>query len=483
MTSDLEADLCLEMSLKHERRQAVVEELQGVLMGDPRRAARALVLAERLAHSPGKSIPQAMMDDAEVDGAYRHLSSEHITPEKILLPHVEKTLARVQEAGLAYAVHDTTECTFGGEKKRSGLGPVNGRDQGFLAHLTLAVSAKGERKPLGLLAVGTRVRKSVGQPTGVESHKWELGIMHSSRGLPTEALIHVADRESDIFALLARCSAENRRFIFRAAQDRAVLTKELGEQTVSRLFAVARAAEPLIQVEADISARRAGGRPPKEIRRFPVRRARTASLAYSAMSIEVKRPAKAKKDEGLPESVKLNIVRAWEPSPPEGEQPIEWILLTSEPIGTQEDVQRIVEGYRTRWLIEEYNKALKSGCAYEQAQLETAHSLLNLFGYCVVIAYVLLLTRALSRAKEQLPASTFFTPAQIACLHALSRRRKVSADPTLEEALLACAGLGGHMKRNGLPGWQTLSRGYALLLEYERGYLLGRRNPSTCAES
>jgi hypothetical protein len=468
------------MGAKRERKRAVVEEFEGMDLGDPRRVARGRVVAERLAHSVGRSIPLAMLDDAEVEGAYRHLASEEVTLDEIVAPHSELTRSRVRAAGEAYAVHDTTPFLFGGQKRREGLGPVNGKDQGFLAHLSLAVSADGERIPFGLLGVGTRVRKKVGSPSGNERKKWALGIEQSSRGLAKELLIHVADRESDIFELVAQCVAEGRRFIFRAAQDRVVLSQELGEEVTSPLFTLVRSAEALVEVEAQISARQARNRPTKEIRRFPVRRQRSASLAFGAMAVEIRRPAK--KSSGLPRSVKINVVRVWEPNPPEGELPVEWVLLTNEAIDTPEAIQRVVEGYRTRWMIEEFNKALKTGCAYEEAQLESVHSLFNLLGYCLVIAYVLLLLRALSRSKRKRPATEVFTPAQLACLRAVSRRRALTKDATADEALLACAGLGGHMKRNGLPGWQTLSRGYARLLEYERGYLLGLA-ARTCDQS
>ena len=469
------------MGQKHERKRGVTNELVGLDMGDPRRETRALLMAERLAHSPGSSIPDAMLTEAEVEGAYLHLSSPHVTLNDILAPHVAQTRARVLEAGLAYVAHDTTECTFGGETRRKGLGPVNGQDQGFLAHLSLAVSADQERVPFGLLAVGTRIRKSVGKPSGNESKKWSLGIEQASTGIPKEVLVHVADRESDIFALVVECLQNEHRFIFRAAQDRAILSQELGPEAVTRLFAAARAAQSLVEVEAEVSARGARKRPTKELRRFPVRRARKAHLAYSALTVELKRPGKATKAQNLPDTVRVNVVRAWEPNPPEGEQPVEWILLTNECIATPDDIRPVVEGYRTRWLIEEFNKSLKSGCGYEDAQLESAHALFNLLGYCAIIAYMMLLMRALSRSNKKLPPSHFFTPAQLACLHAVSSRER-SNDPTLEEALLATAALGGHLKRNGLPGWKTISRGYSRLLEYERGYLIAQKALS-CAQS
>jgi hypothetical protein len=92
-------------------------------------------------------------------------------------------------------------------------------------------------------------------------------------------------------------------------------------------------------------------------------------------------------------------------------------------------------------------------------------------GYCLVVAYGMLLMRALARTKEPVPASHFFSKTQLECLRAISKRVKLSGKPTVTEAFQACAGLGGHLKRNGPPGWQTLSRGYTSLLAYEQGYL------------
>ena len=411
-----------------------------------------------------------MRDEAELEGAYRHLTSPAVTLGNVVAPHVEQTRQRVREAGNAYAVHDTTDFTFGGEARRAGLGRVQGGDQGFLAHLSLAVSADDQRVPLGLLAVGTRVRGEAGRP-GNERDKWALGMAHAAQGLEPESLIHVADREGDVYEVLSWLMQEHQRFIVRAAQDRVVL-EHLELEENNRLFAAIQAAPALLEVEVKLGPRAHKGRAAKDVRRHPVRRTRKALLAYSATSVQLKRPAKASKE--LPAHQRINVVRAWEAQPPEGQQPVEWILLTSEPIDTPEQVRKVVEGYRTRWCVEEYIQAIKTGCAYEESQLESAHALFNLLGYCLIVAYALLLMRAQSRARQPLPAEHFFTPAQLACLRALSRRA-LPAAPSVQEALLACARLGGHLRRNGLPGWRTLSIGYSRLLDYEQGFLAAQR--------
>jgi hypothetical protein len=228
----------------------------------------------------------------------------------------------------------------------------------------------------------------------------------------------------------------------------------------------------MLEVEVVLGSRAHKGRAAKDVRRHPVRRTRKALLNYSAMRLTLQRPQRGSKQ--MPASVEVNVVRAWEPHPPEGQQPVEWVLLTSEPVQTAEQVRAVVEGYRTRWLVEEYFQGLKTGCGYETSQLESAHALFNLLGYCLVVAYALLLMRALSRSNATLPATHLFTPDQLHCLRAFSRKR-LPAKPSLQQALLACAALGGHLNRNGLPGWRTLSAGYSRLLDYELGFIAAHR--------
>jgi hypothetical protein len=73
----------------------------------------------------------------------------------------------------------------------------------------------------------------------------------------------------------------------------------------------------------------------------------------------------------LPAELQVNVVHVLEVGAPVGERPIEWLLLTNEPIASREQVAAVIEGYRTRWTIEEYFKALKTGCAFEQRKLES----------------------------------------------------------------------------------------------------------------
>jgi len=451
------------MGTKHVRRAQVVEELEAVDLGDPRRDRRALVIASRLATQPEASLPLAMGGDAALEGLYRHLNSPEICLEELLRPHVERTVARVKEAGLAFAISDTTGCTFGGDVRREGLGPVDSEgDQGFRAHATLAVAADGSRRPLGLVAMGTRARVGEKARGHNEADRWSQGLTVAEAHFQPGQLIHVADRESDIFELLAEARERTWRFIFRSTYDRVLVPD--AEGGVARLFAAVNSQAHRFRVEVPLSARPRGKRPSKQVASFPVRNGRLAELCFSSMTVKLKRPHHVLARHS--KWVEVNVVRAWEPTPPPGEPPVEWLLYTSEAISTDEEVKAVVDGYRTRWVIEEYFKTLKTGCAFESRQLESAHGLFNLFAYALVVAYALLLMRTLSREKKDRPATDVFTASQLRCLHLLSRG-KLERAPTVRKALLRTAALGGHIKNNGEPGWRTLSRGWQKLLAAE----------------
>ena len=100
---------------------------------------------------------------------------------------------------------------------------------------------------------------------------------------------------------------------------------------------------------------------------------RTANLEIVAAPVSICRPSTLPSTRTkLPETLALNVIHVREIEPPLGCEPVDWLLLTTEPIETGEQVEAIVDAYDTRWVIEEYFKALKTGCAAEQRQLETA---------------------------------------------------------------------------------------------------------------
>jgi hypothetical protein len=455
---------------KRSTRRVVRDEIRGVKLGDPRREARALEIADRLASAPESTLPEAMGDRAAIEALYRHLASEDVTFEALIEQHVARSARRCAREEAVYVIHDTTVCTFSGDTEREGLGRVNGRKQGFFAHVSLAVSANGKRVPLGL--VGCEIFTRDGErPIGEgESQRWKRGIEAAGQrvGKP-ERLIHLADRESDMWWLLASMLGAGQRFILRAKQDRIVVEEN---EELRPLFETARDARRVLDVDVPLSPRRKTGRNGSEKRAFPPRDARLARLAFAARSVTLRKPRRGAA--GTPKTITVNIVHVIEPDPPQGEKAIEWLLLTTEPIGSDTEVLRVLEGYRTRWMVEEYFKTVKTGCAFESRQLESFKTLTNLFAYALLLSYSLLLMRALARSEAEESSEVLLTPDQLRCLGIMTKTRPkklASAHAVLD----AIAKLGVHLPSNGLPGWRVLSRGLKRLLDFESAYQTMRK--------
>jgi hypothetical protein len=449
-------------------------------LGDPRRTRRVVRTVENLASNPRASFPEAMGSEADIEGAYRLMNSCHVTMEALNEAHSEVTAKRALAAGRVLAIHDTTTFEFK-HADADEVGYLNTGKAGFLAHYTLVVNADDSRQPLGIAHVedfrrtkapskpsakGHLTRKRSGAETvrdpTRESTRWFRGFQAANQRLEGAEVIHVADREGDNYDLLAQAVAQGYRFVIRAR----VLTRRVEgpDGDLDTLRTVIAGARGKVKREVDLSVRKQPSAPRSSHKK---REARSAKLAFSATAVILRRPRY--QDASLSEELKVNIVRVFEPNPPRGEDPVEWVLLTSEPIATKRDVVTIVDIYRARWLIEECNKALKTGCRYEDRQFESRDALLTLLAMTLPIAVELLWLRAACRRNPNSPATHVLTPLQLNILIKMGSRA-LPPRPTVHDALWAIAALGGHMKTNGEPGWLVLHRGMTKLLAYEQGW-------------
>jgi hypothetical protein len=340
--------------------------------------------------------------------------------------------------------------------------------------------AKGDRVPLGVLGLETIVRddkprkhrnqRQVERSTDRESSRWGATVNRTEDLLAGVKAIHVMDREADMFELLSQLTRENRRFVIRAAYDRNL--------TDGKLFDAISGSPTVLEREVHLSARQK--RLPGKGRGHPARHKRTARLAISSKRLTLRRPKRCAAE--LPEFLEVNLVNVIETAPPEDNPPVQWVLATSEPVDTSEKIAAVVDAYRARWLIEEYFKALKTGCAYESRQLRTMHTLTNALGLLAPIAWRLLLLRTLEREAPATPAKDVLDPllldALAAKLRELREPKPLPQDPSVADFMRGIARLGGHHKSNGPPGWQLLWYGFQYLLTYGSGFILGRSTPS-----
>lgn len=285
---------------------------------------------------------------------------------------------RCRNARRAVVAHDTTEFNFG-NSERAGLGHVGrGKSFGFFGHFALAVGHDQElRRPLGVLSFqihsrsgdkGRRGHRVLQDDPSNESRRWLSLVDTAEAALHGCPAIHVMDREADNYAFLAALCERKFYFVIRMAAATRKLV-DTDETTVGEKLMTA----PVLTTRwVPISAR--GRSPlPSYRKRYPERRARTANLSVSAVSVTLERPDSSSRSPH--KTLTLNIVHVVEPNPPAGEEPIEWRLWTSEAVGTEQEVLAVVDAYRCRWMIEEYFKALKTGCDIESRQLETQRGL------------------------------------------------------------------------------------------------------------
>jgi IS4 transposase len=459
-------------------RSALVEEMSGRTLGDQRLHERRDRLMAVLEQHPDTAFPDACANDAEVEALYRFLRNRRVSLGTLVEPHVVATHARCVAIGEVLVIHDTTDMVFAGEATRAGLAPLGKGRQGFWLHTALAVSADGLRAPLGLLSLRPFVRQMHARGTAKNDHVrfqdpekesrcWGDGVaaVRTRFGDP-RSTIHVMDRAGDSYELFAALLQHGDRFVVRLNHDRRVRS----EDGSGHLHEMVPRTQVLGERQVQLSTRGVGDRSPKARQQHPPREGRVATLQFAARPLTLQRPH-GRRYSHVPAALPVHVVYVWEVAPPPGEAPVEWRLLTTEPIQTLEQVLRIVDWYRARWLIEEFFKALKTGCAYEKRQLESLATLLVALALLAPIAWQLLLLRHVARAIPDGTATAVLSPRQLQVLQAAPAGARLGPTPTVGDALLAVARLGGHLRQNGDPGWLVLGRGMQKLLWMEAGWV------------
>ena len=422
--------------------------------------------------NPGGTLTGSFPNDpAAIKAAYRLFDCERVTHQAMLAPHARVVREALALPGTYLLIEDTTSITPA-SGDASGLGPVDndGRVQGFWLHSTLAVkidfpdplSDANHVEVIGLLAQRAWARDAKKKPAKEskeqrlardrESARWASSL-GGLEGPASARRIYVADRESDIWEVFDRCAKAGVSLVIRAAQDRA-LADEGGK---------VRAA-----VEAmDVADRRA-----VELPRSQGQAARTATLELRYGTLELNAPYRPGKPAGS-STRSVNVVHLREVDAPAGTEPVEWLLLTDEPVDGVAAAWRVVAIYKRRWLIEEFHKGLKTGAGIEHSQLGTAGKLMAWCGLLSVVTTWLLRQKLKCALPDQPPLTTGDADADLLTL--LEKRRGAPKEGWTAKTLThAIARFGGFMGRkgDGNPGWLTLWRGWTRLQHQLIGYRL-----------
>jgi hypothetical protein len=443
-------------------------ELGEANFGDKRLTKRFVKIARDLAGKPEGSVPQASENWAGTKGAYRFWDNEKVTPEKIRAVHREKTRERAKGNDTVLAVQDTTSFNYTAHKATTGLGPIDGHgSQGTHVHSVLAVSPDGV--PYGLVHQQTWSRNSEEKRTKEERKKLPIEEKESYRWLesieatrkvfdPNTHVITVADREADIFELFVLPRPDNIDLIIRATQDRCVQVEDPNMKKLwESVESVSESTETMIT-----HLEHKPGEPERDV---------TFTLRWRTVTIL----APAQKRKKYP-NITLTAILVTEKDPPEGVEPLTWLLLTSLPVQTFSQAALCVRWYRFRWLIERYHFVLKSGCQLEELQLETAERLERALATCCIVAWRLLWLTYQSRKTPDLSCESAFQTYEWHALYAYTHKTNVlpPEPPSLHESLLWIAKLGGFLARasDGEPGVKTIWRGLRRLDDIASTWLL-----------
>lgn len=437
------------------------------MFDDFRHGRRLSQVLRVLGEHPQESVPQASQDRSESQSIYRFWANPKVKAEQILESHRLSVVSRVNEESVVLAIQDTTDLDFTSHPATSGLGFLHGgKQQGIKVHSCFGVSGAGE--PLGLLHQYSWTRSERSGKRGEtrkkvtsekESQRWLETLTAAEVGIdPSVKIVHVGDREADIYDLFVRTRGANSELLIRAAQNRKV------EHELDYLIPTIEQAPVLGQVTV-------------EIERNPERPARTAVLSIKAMSVTIAVPRHHKqKSQSAP--VSLNVLLVEEGVPPEVGKPIRWLLLTTLPIETFEQVWHCVQWYSLRWLIERFHYTLKSGCRMEKLQLETKDRLLKALATYSIVAWRLMHLTYRARLTPDESCQVLLLPSEWKVLRRkFEPKNRSKQPPTLRQAVRWIAQLGGFLARkgDGEPGLKTLWRGISVLHHLLEGVQLAAK--------
>lgn len=434
-------------------------------LGDERRTKRCRLVAQRMAEHPAGSFPEMFESWSDLKAAYDLFDMPTVTLESVTAQHRKQVCDR--SPGRYLVLSDTTDVDFGYHRDIVGTAPTgNGWGNGFLLHSALLVEVKSEVL-IGLAGQTVHYRRPLPKKENTtqrlkrprESDVW--GRVVDQVGPPPRAgvqFVHVMDRGADIFEVYCHLLEQRSDWVVRVTQKQRKILTPAGEtrSLQTYLATLSEAGSYKLQL------RSRDGHP-----------ARSAKLKVSYGPLRMPPSVHQSpyvKQRNL-DSIPMWVVHVQEVNAPQGVKPLHWILYTSLPVESFEDAWEIIGYYERRWLIEEWHKALKTGCRLTERQLETADRLEAMTGLLSVVAVRLVQLKTIARHDGQRPAQDVVPMRWITMLIQVRPKLSINAALTTYQFYRELAQLGGFLgrKHDGEPGWITIWRGWQKLHLMIRG--------------
>jgi len=441
---------------------SIEDEFTTIQIGDKRLNDRTKKLALSFWSRPNHSIPGACRGKSELEAAYRFFDNPLVTHEKILQPHIEATIERIKQHPIVSLTQDTSEIWH--YSSIEGLGDLNDEyRRGYFLHPTVAFTLEG--LPLGIVNSQVVVRDDDAEISSKHRNQKKIEDKESFRWLqsyriadqiakdcPHTKIVSVGDREFDIYECLAEAvlneSEVKADLLVRAYHDR--LCEDVDNpNAVEKLRKKVSRCPILTEIIVRTS---------KSIDKKP----RNARVNVHAKSILIRAPAHKKKQSNL----RINIVFLEEVSPPSGDEPISWVLLTTLSIDSLEDIFTIIKLYVNRFKIEVFFRTLKSGCKVEEVRLQKIERVLPCLALYMVVAWRIMFFTMLGRNHPELPCTVLFDENEWQSVYILVKQQKPPKEPPkLGELIMMIAHLGGHIanSKKRPPGAEVMWRGLSVM--------------------
>ncbi len=439
-------------------------------LGDGRRTRRLVALAAEIARRPAGTVTKACASSASREGAFRFLGNDDVHPDAVAAATQQRTVERCRAYPRVIVPVDGSSLTLRDETGKKDVGGVGAWDKGARGVQTmtaLAVSPGGST--LGVCAQRMWIRRSrsqhganEGASSTSESRFWLELLLETHRAFSDDAPgvepWFQMDRGADIWSVLKLACALGALLTVRAVYNRPL---DGGGRLWTTLERARLVAKQRIDVPARPPARRKKRIGGKRVSYSTApRKARIATVAIRAATV----PLECKTQHGRVLTVTVNAVLVREQGRRHDDR-LEWMLLTTHPIGSRRDVLEIVRAYALRWRVEDFHRAWKRGlCRVEDTQLRSRNAI---FKWATILGAVATRAMRLTHLARQTPdvlASTELSSSELQAVVALRRPKDFDDDDipklTLARAVRWIADIGGYTGPwNGPPGATVIGRG------------------------
>ena len=446
------------------------EEIGTDHFNDERLDKRFHQILEKLSKNVGCSIPDACGNWADSKAAYRFVDSEKVASESIFSGHCQSTAQRMKASdGLLLCLQDTSEFVF--DRKLEAAEDIGGQYHtkpytkkaggllrskcGLFLHTCLVVTSEG--LPLGIATAEIwkrdGKRPKYDRRTSIEdkeSFRWLRHLKQASAITDPTRLIHIGDRESDMFEFFSAAAESNTRFLVRACRERVTDDGELISDLISK---------QATNFTYDAEVTGADGKTRKA--KFEVK--------YGSHTV-----CPPKHQQKLYEPLEINFICVRELT--DDPNPLHWMLATNEPVTSPDEACEKIGWYLQRWQIEMLFKTVKSGCGAEKSKMRSFHNLSNIIAIYLIVAWRIQWLKTAARLGAKDSALVTFSPIERKILdkkYPAPSKHEQNVSPA-QKYLIKVARLGGYLARAGdkPPGFLVILRGLNKLDKIKEGAIL-----------